>query len=110
MALLNFQGHLKLLRVHDVGTKFGPPTDQIDTEVVFMLDTQPTHAYGFTCAVTRMALRIEACWQCCRAVSITTGSCRRTLKFRRGKTTVSPSGSGCRSSVIRGAEARVSVL
>jgi hypothetical protein len=48
MALLNFQGHLKMLRVHDVGTKFGPPTDQIDVEVVFTLDTRPTNAFGFT--------------------------------------------------------------
>ena len=36
-----------MLRVHDVGTKFGPPTDQIDAEVIFKLDTQPSKAFGF---------------------------------------------------------------
>lgn len=48
MALLNFRGRLTMLRVHDVGTKFGPPADQIDTEVVFTLDAHPTKAFGFT--------------------------------------------------------------
>ena len=36
-----------MLRVHDVGTKYGPPTDQIDVEVVTILDTQPGKAFGF---------------------------------------------------------------
>jgi hypothetical protein len=48
MALLNFSGPLSMLRVHDVGSKFGPPSDQIDVEVVFMLGTQPQKAFGFT--------------------------------------------------------------
>lgn len=47
MALLNFSGRLTLLRVHDVGTKFGPPSDQIDAEVVFKLNSQPDKAFGF---------------------------------------------------------------
>lgn len=47
MALINFQGKLTMLRVHDVGTKFGPPTDQIDAEVVFILNTHPDSAFGF---------------------------------------------------------------
>lgn len=40
-------GKLKFLRVHDVGTKYGPPTDQIDVEVVFSLATTPNRAFGF---------------------------------------------------------------
>ena len=40
-ALLQRQGKVTFLRVHDVGTGFGPPGDQIDVEVVFQLDTQP---------------------------------------------------------------------
>jgi hypothetical protein len=48
MALLNFSGRLTLLRVHDRGTKFGPPNDQIDVEVVFKLNSHPDNAFGFT--------------------------------------------------------------
>ncbi|KJS33065.1 MAG: hypothetical protein VR64_03915 [Desulfatitalea sp. BRH_c12] len=46
-ALLNSQGRLTMLRVHDVGTKYGPPTDQIDVEVVIQLDTKPGMSFGF---------------------------------------------------------------
>lgn len=48
MALLNFSGRLSLLRVHNKGTKFGPPIDQIDVEVVFKLKSHPDKAFGFT--------------------------------------------------------------
>ena len=41
------RGRVTFLRVHDVGTKFGPPTDQIDVEVVVKLDSHPDEAYGF---------------------------------------------------------------
>ncbi len=47
MALLEASGHLSFLRVHDVGTGWGPPTDFIDVEVVIMLDSQPGLAFGF---------------------------------------------------------------
>jgi hypothetical protein len=46
-AQLNARGHLTLLRVHDLGTAFGPPTDKIDVEVVIQLDSQPGKAFGF---------------------------------------------------------------
>jgi CARDB len=46
-ALLERQGRVTFLRVHDVGTGFGPPGDQIDVEVVFQLDTQPLKSFGF---------------------------------------------------------------
>ena len=46
-ALLQRQGQVTFLRVHDVGTGFGPPGDQIDVEVVFQLDTQPLKSFGF---------------------------------------------------------------
>jgi hypothetical protein len=47
MALLQSRGKLTFLRVHDVGTKFGPPTDQIDVEVVMKVDTEPDRSMGF---------------------------------------------------------------
>lgn len=46
-SLLNTQGKITLLRVHDVGTKYGPATDQIDVETVIQLDTEPGKAFGF---------------------------------------------------------------
>jgi imidazoleglycerol phosphate dehydratase HisB len=35
------------LRVHDLGTAFGPPNDQIDVEVVIQLDSRPNQSFGF---------------------------------------------------------------
>jgi hypothetical protein len=40
-------GKVTLLRVHDVGTKYGPPDDRLDAEVVLWLDTEPEKALGF---------------------------------------------------------------
>lgn len=40
-------GQLSLLRVHDVGTMYGPPTDQIDVEVVLQFVGRPADAFGF---------------------------------------------------------------
>jgi len=45
--LKNSQGKLTFLRAHDVGTGWGPPSDQLDVEVVFMLDSVPQGAFGF---------------------------------------------------------------
>jgi len=45
--LKNSQGKLTFLRAHDVGTGFGPPTDFLDVEVVFILDSAPQNAFGF---------------------------------------------------------------
>jgi hypothetical protein len=47
MALLESSGKVSFLRVHDVGTGFGPPNDFIDVEVVCKLDTKPNNAFGF---------------------------------------------------------------
>jgi hypothetical protein len=41
------QGRITFLRVHDVGTGFGPPSDFIDVEVVIALDTLPGRGFGF---------------------------------------------------------------
>jgi hypothetical protein len=46
MGIENTSGRLALLRVHDRGTKFGPPSDQIDVEVVIQIEGQ-TRFYGF---------------------------------------------------------------
>jgi hypothetical protein len=40
-------GRITLLRVHDEGTGFGPPDDQLDAEVIVLLDTEPEKAFGF---------------------------------------------------------------
>jgi hypothetical protein len=45
--LLQAEGRLSFLRVHDPGTRFGPPTDQLDVEVVARLDSTPGQAFGF---------------------------------------------------------------
>ena len=45
--LINASGQLTLLRVHDVGTQYGPPKDRIDVEVVIRLNTRPGQAFGF---------------------------------------------------------------
>jgi hypothetical protein len=47
VALLQSRGKLTFLRVHEVGGKFGPPTDQIDVEAVLKLNTHPDRAMGF---------------------------------------------------------------
>jgi hypothetical protein len=47
MALLNAKGKATLLRVNQVGDKFGPATDNIQAEVILKLDSEPTKAFGF---------------------------------------------------------------
>jgi hypothetical protein len=47
MDLVQTTGKLTFLRVHDLGTAFGPPLDRIDVEVVMKLDTEPDRAMGF---------------------------------------------------------------
>jgi hypothetical protein len=46
-GLLERKGRVTFLRVHDVGTGFGPPADFLDVEVVVQLDTQPGKSFGF---------------------------------------------------------------
>src|SRR5215467_2558232 len=45
--LLESKGRITFLRVHDVGTGFGPPTDFLDVEVVVQLDSQAGKSFGF---------------------------------------------------------------
>jgi hypothetical protein len=40
------EGAITLLRVHKRGSKFGPPDDQIDADVIVFLDTEPEKAFG----------------------------------------------------------------
>ena len=46
-SLLGAEGKLTLLRVHDLGTGYGPPNDFLDVEVVAWLDSMPGRAFGF---------------------------------------------------------------
>ncbi len=41
------QGRITWLRVHDLGSGYGPKSDFLDAECVFGLDTQPRRAFGF---------------------------------------------------------------
>lgn len=41
------EGQVTLLRVHDIGTGYGPPSDFLDVEVIVQLDTQPGQSFGF---------------------------------------------------------------
>jgi hypothetical protein len=45
--LLERTGRLVFLRAHDLGSAYGPPSDQLDVETVFMLDNMTSGAYGF---------------------------------------------------------------
>ena len=45
--LIASQGRVKELRIVELGTKHGPPSDQIDVEVVAELDTVPDRGLGF---------------------------------------------------------------
>ena len=47
MALLQSTGKLTVLRVHDVGTGYGPPNNFLDTEVVLALQSEAGKAFGF---------------------------------------------------------------
>ncbi len=47
-SLLALEGRVTLLRVHDLGTRYGPPLDEIDVEVVVQLDSAPEQAFGFS--------------------------------------------------------------
>ncbi|NII28665.1 hypothetical protein HB364_26515 [Pseudoflavitalea sp. X16] len=40
-------GKITMLRVHDVGTAFGPPNNQIDAEVIVKISSKPNNAFGF---------------------------------------------------------------
>lgn len=44
---LEASGKLTLLRVQDVGSKYGPASDVIDVEVIAWLDSKPGMAFGF---------------------------------------------------------------
>jgi hypothetical protein len=45
--LLEKTGKIVFLRAHDLGTKFGPPNDQLDVEAVFCLNAIADGAFGF---------------------------------------------------------------
>ena len=47
MPLQTATGKITLLRVHELGTGYGPATDSIDGEVVFQVDTLPNISIGF---------------------------------------------------------------
>ncbi len=40
-------GKVNFIRVHEVGGKYGPPSDQIDAEVIIKFNNIPGKAFGF---------------------------------------------------------------
>lgn len=46
LAVITHSGKVTLLRVHEVGTRYGAPPG-LDIEVVIRLDSEPNNAYGF---------------------------------------------------------------
>jgi CARDB len=46
-SILVAAGQLTFLRVHDIGTGFGPAIDPLDAEVVVKVDSEPLKAFGF---------------------------------------------------------------
>lgn len=46
-SLLDASGRLTFLRVHDVGTRWGRPPNQLDAEVILTLDTDDVLTFGF---------------------------------------------------------------
>lgn len=46
-VLLQTTGQVAFLRVHDVGTGWGPANDHIDVEVVIRFRNRPNEAFGF---------------------------------------------------------------
>jgi hypothetical protein len=63
--LLEAQGRITFLRVHDLGTGFGPPNDFLDVEAVIQLDSQPEKGSVFNCATTRTSPLVRACCNFC---------------------------------------------
>lgn len=47
-SLLSVTGKVTFLRVNDVGTGIGSPTDFLDAEAIVQLDSQPGRSFGFT--------------------------------------------------------------
>lgn len=45
--LIQTRGKVTFLRVHNVGSGYGPPDDHIDVEVVTGLDSKPDRRMGF---------------------------------------------------------------
>ena len=45
--LLEKTGKIVFLRAHDLGTGYGPPSDFLDVEAVFILNALGDGAYGF---------------------------------------------------------------
>ena len=47
MAIKQITGMVTLLRVHELGTGYGPSTDFLNVEAIVWLDSTPGSAYGF---------------------------------------------------------------
>ena len=73
MALIETSGKITFLRVHDVGTGWGPANDHIDVEVIVKLDSHPQNAFGFQLRNDGTAQHAPACSTSSATPSTTTG-------------------------------------
>ena len=62
---LNVNGQLSLLRVHDVGTAYGPPSDQLDVEVIVQFVGRPLRHTASSSATTATSRPDAGCSTCC---------------------------------------------
>ncbi|MBI3943331.1 MAG: hypothetical protein HY326_09990, partial [Chloroflexi bacterium] len=46
-VLVTTEGRITYLRVHDVGSGYGTPTDNLDAEAIILLDGEPYKSFGF---------------------------------------------------------------
>lgn len=46
-TMRNKTGRITLLRVHQLGSGFGPPGDELDAEVIVCFESDAPRAYGF---------------------------------------------------------------
>ncbi len=45
-SVLGAQGRISMIRAHDVGSGYGPPSDRLDVEAVVWLDSSPGSSFG----------------------------------------------------------------
>jgi hypothetical protein len=64
MAIRNQTGKITLLRIHEVGSGYGPSTDLLDGEVIFKINSgNADYSYGFQLRNDANALTHEGMFQ-----------------------------------------------
>lgn len=87
MQILQEEGKLTFLRVHDKGTGYGPQNDFIDAEVVFRLSSSPEKAFGFQLRNDEFGPSREGMLALLRDAFINNFTVTTDYMFEQGKTT-----------------------